>query len=201
MFFAMYWHWVHTSRLDYKALDYSTLLEPAEPRFIWLGYGQGQEKLVGTDSFDADANLHRVRKESGKLATRLIKLWMLANLLGDPECQDAISKELARWFLDKKITTDIPLSAIALLDGVDTTVRDCSLHQFCIDRVDVLADPNRALCGVKDGELEWLVSGSIRLDERRGKGESEDDPRKMDLTSGERYKVRTRVRRTQRVPR
>jgi hypothetical protein len=38
----MHLHWVHRSRLDYKALDYSTFLEPAEPRFVGLGYGQEQ---------------------------------------------------------------------------------------------------------------------------------------------------------------
>jgi hypothetical protein len=47
--------------------------------------------------------------------------------------------------------------------------------------------------------LEWLVSGLLSLDVRRRKGELEDDPRMMDLTSGERYKVRTRGQRRQRV--
>ena len=195
-YFAMYWHWVHTSRLDYKALDYSTRLEPAEPRFIGLGYGQDR-KLLRTDYFNA--NLQRVRTQSGKFATRLIKLWMLADLLGDPELQDVISKELARWFLDRDIPADVPLSAIALLDDVDTTARDCPLRQLCIDWVDGLEDQSRVVYGIEEGELEWLVSGLSGLDVRRRKGELEDDPRMMDLTSGGRYKVRTRGQRRQRV--
>jgi len=194
--FAMYWHWVHTYRLDYKALDYSTRLEPAEPRFIGLGYGQDR-KLLRTDYFNA--NLQRVRTQSGKFATRLIKLWMLADLLGDPELQDVISKELARWFLDRDIPADVPLSAIALLDDVDTTARDCPLRQLCIDWVDGLEDQSRVVYGIEEGELEWLVSGLSGLDVRRRKGELEDDPRMMDLTSGGRYKVRTRGQRRQRV--
>jgi hypothetical protein len=195
-YFAMYWQWVHTSRLDYKVLDYSTRLEPAEPRFIGLGYGQDR-KLLRTDYFNA--NLQRVRTQSGKFATRLIKLWMLADLLGDPELQDVISKELARWFLGRDIPADIPLSAIALPDDVDTTARDCPLRQLCIDWVDGLGDQSRVVYGIEEGELEWLVSGLSGLDVRRRKGELEDDPRMMDLTSGERYKVRTRGQRRQRV--
>jgi hypothetical protein len=195
-YFAMYWHWVHTSRLDYKALDYSTRGKIAEPRFIGLGYGQDR-KLLRTDYFNA--NLQRVRTQSGKFATRLIKLWMLADLLGDPELQDVISKELARWFLGRDIPADIPLSAIALPDDVDTTARDCPLRQLCIDWVDGLGDQSRVVYGIEEGELEWLVSGLSGLDVRRRKGELEDDPRMMDLTSGERYKVRTRGQRRQRV--
>jgi hypothetical protein len=54
--------------------------------------------------------------------------------------------------------------------------------------------------GIEDGGLEWLLSGLFRLEMRRKKGELKDDPRKMDLTSGERYKVRTRARQERRFP-
>lgn len=175
-YFVMYWHWVYTSKLDEEALD----CEDGTPRFV-EHHRQLQLQHEDDETMRAYTRCE-VLRDSSILASHLIRFWICADLLGDAECQDAISDELTKWFLDKHIPTAISASTIAFVD--EKTEPGCELRQFCIDWAD-----NELVAGSKIACLrgwfdptapKWLLLGVLSFKLRREEGDWEggEDPRK-----------------------
>jgi hypothetical protein len=173
-YFVMYWHWVYTSKLDDEALDY----EDGTPRFV-EHHRQPQRK---DDETMRAYTRCEVLRDSSILASHLIRFWICADFLGDAECQDTISDELAKWFLDKHIPTAISASTIAFVD--EKTRPGSPIRRFCIDWAD-----NKLVAGSKIACLrgwfdptapKWLLLGALSFKLRREEGDWErgEDPRK-----------------------
>jgi hypothetical protein len=125
--FKLYQHWVHTSKLDHKALGYNRQKVPI-PKFTNPLLNEPSRILTPNEE-------NRIQTQSNNLANDLIHLWALGRLLGDDELQKTTMDELVEWYIRKTaqgVPSFISEQTLAFVGRITLDQPESPLRHFCV---------------------------------------------------------------------